>query len=119
VENLGGPRNIVLDGNSPSPTAREKGFDAAFDRLLWPLVALVIIGALPRVHALTVGFVFNTAVLPPSALPCSCLLFVSRCVRSAQRMLQAATSPTSRRLRHTANLATGAYTASTAVSKQG
>jgi len=32
------PRNIVLDGSTHPPMARGMGFDAAFDKLLWPLV---------------------------------------------------------------------------------
>jgi len=36
VNNPGGPRNIVLHGGPDPPTAR--GIDAAFAKLLWPLV---------------------------------------------------------------------------------
>jgi len=44
VKTLGGPRNnIVLDGSHDSPTARGGGFDAAFAKLLWPLVIIIII----------------------------------------------------------------------------
>jgi len=40
VKTLGGPRNIVLDGGLDSPTVRGGGstFDAAFAKLLGPLV---------------------------------------------------------------------------------
>jgi len=40
LKTLGGPRNIVLD-RSRSPTMRRRGstFDAAFAKLLWPLVS--------------------------------------------------------------------------------
>jgi len=40
MNTLGGPRNIVLDGGPDPPIARGGGFDAAFTKLLWPLVAL-------------------------------------------------------------------------------
>jgi len=33
-----GQRNIVLDGSFDPPTERRIGFDAAFAKLLWPLV---------------------------------------------------------------------------------
>jgi len=41
VRTLGGPRNIVLDGDLDFPIARGRGsaFDAAFAKLLWPLVS--------------------------------------------------------------------------------
>jgi len=38
LEALGDQRIIVLDGGPDPPTTREKGFDAAFAKLLWPLV---------------------------------------------------------------------------------
>jgi len=38
VQTHRGTRNIVLDGGSPSPTARESGFDAAVAKLLEPSV---------------------------------------------------------------------------------
>jgi len=38
VNTLGGPRNIALDGGSDPPLQKGGGFDAAFAKLLWPLV---------------------------------------------------------------------------------
>jgi len=38
VNTRGGPRNIVLDGGSKPPQQVGGGFDAAFAKLLWPLV---------------------------------------------------------------------------------
>jgi len=37
----GGLSNIVLDGGPDPSTARGGGFDAAFAKLLWPLVKIV------------------------------------------------------------------------------
>jgi len=44
VKTLGGPSNTMLDGGPITPpTARggERAFDAAFAKLLWPLVLLM------------------------------------------------------------------------------
>jgi len=38
VNTPGGPSNIVLDGGPDTTSARRGGFDAAFAKLLWPLV---------------------------------------------------------------------------------
>jgi len=38
VQTGGDPRSIVLDGGLYAPTMREKGFDAVFEKLLWPLI---------------------------------------------------------------------------------
>jgi len=43
VNTLGNQRNIVLDGGH-DPPPREGGFDAAFAKLLWPLVQLGSVG---------------------------------------------------------------------------
>jgi len=41
VNTLRGPRKNVLDGGPDNPTARGREFDAAFAKLLWPLVVTI------------------------------------------------------------------------------
>jgi len=40
VNALGGPKNVVLEEGLDPPQGGEGGFDAAFARLLWPLVLM-------------------------------------------------------------------------------
>jgi len=40
VNTFGGPRSIVLHGGLNPCIARRGGFDAAFAKLLWPLVVV-------------------------------------------------------------------------------
>jgi len=42
METPGEPRNIVLNGGTHPLMARGRGFDADFDKLIWPLVRLAV-----------------------------------------------------------------------------